>query len=370
MRTAELVREFIRRGESVTLVLPNKDSYRNMLSGSNGEWQGLEVVYGEGDAIQPANVTVISKIRRMMPGVLLNVLLYLYNHELFAKYDKGVERALMKLSGKYDMLLSISYPAAIHRAVMKALSRNNRLTFGVKLAEFSDPPLRNEYSRHFFPLYHRFLHRMAHRFDYFVVPVVNAVQSYTRYIPEDRIQVIPQGFRMGSGPDAGVGGYHSNPVPTFVYAGRFYRRTRDPKLLFDYLYSLERPFRFDLYLTESDPYFDDMIGKLQKKQPGKGIGEVVIHDPVSRDELIRRLSKADFIVNMNFTYSSATPSKLIDYALAQRPVISFSPAEFSPVEFGRFLDGDYSHALPLPDPSDYDIRNVAARFIELIPDPE
>lgn len=353
-RTTELACEFGRQGIEVTLVLPNKEIYRN-----NPSWlENVKIIYGDSPVIPDGQTTVVKKAGRALPVWVKKIVLYFWNHEYFAKYDRGVERALMGLSGDFDMLISISYPVAIHRAVMKAFRRNNSLTAKCKVAEFSDPPLKGEYNRKYFPAYRIFMNRLGRFFDRFVVPVENAVPEYLPYKQVEEISVIPQGFD-----NSGIRTqpYHSHGRPTFAYAGRFYRNTRDPKPLFDHLIASGADFSFTLWLIDREPYFDRLIEDFASRAKG----EVIVRDALPREKLIYELSGMDFVVNHNFTYSTATPSKLIDYALAGRPVFSFSSDDFDPAAFDRFMQGDYSGALQLPDPAEYDIRHITAKFIEL-----
>lgn len=126
--------------------------------------------------------------------------------------------------------------------------------------------------------------------------------------------------------------------PVFAYAGRFYERIRDPKFFFDFLATLDTDFRFDLYVNYLDPCFREMIREAQ----GRVTGEIALHDPLPREKLIERLSQADFVVNFDNATSNATPSKLIDYAMSGRPILSFNERTFDPEGFpcravGRLL---------------------------------
>lgn len=352
-RTTELAREFGRRGDEVTLVIPNKEAYRDQPL----DLQGVTIKYADSPLSKEGAVTKARSARKLMPTWMLRILLYFYNHEYFAKYDKGITRRLMELEGEYDLLISISYPVAIHRSVLYALKHNQKLKSNVKFAEFSDPPMRGEYNRHFFPAYHNLLYKMGRKFDRFVIPVSNAMPCYTRYKTEDQIIVIPQGFDFS---DIKTPVYTPNTIPTFAYAGRFYRLTRDPEFFFEYLATLDFEFRFVIFMLNPEPYFMEMIERYR----GRIKGVIEVENALPRSELIERLSKMDFILNFEFTYSTATPSKLIDYSLAGREVISFSSLTFDRNKFDQFMAGDYSSATPLPDISAYDIRNVAASFLK------
>ena len=354
LRITALVREFVREGHRVTVVLPNKQIYHD----HPFDLSGVTVLYGDSAPVREGGVSSRKRLRRFIPEFVVRILLYFYNHEFFAKYDEGIERRLAAMSGDFDLLISSSYPVAIHRAVMKAFRRNSNLTARMKVAEFSDPPMRGEFNRSFFPAYHLFLHRMGRFFDRFVIPVRNALPCYTAYKPEGEIRVIPQGFDLS---EVERQSYTPHERPTFAYAGRFYQHTRDPRVLFECLAAYEGDFLFVLYLIDCEPYFTRLIEEFQ----GKVRGKIVVRSPLPRRELIRELSGMDFIINQDYTYATATPIKLIDYSLASRPVFSFSATNFDRALFNRFLSGDYSGALRLPDISNYDIRTVARQFMEM-----
>ena len=286
-------------------------------------------------------------------------MLYFYCHELRAKYDPGLCERLSELSGPFDAVLSISYPAAVHLAVSRAMRRNAALRSAVTIAEFSDPPFRGDVARTVFPAYFLYLKRWARQFDYFTIPVEKALPCYTPYIDRDRVRIIPQGFDLSTVRRLP---YTPHAKPVFAYAGRFYERIRDPKFFFDFLATLDTDFRFDLYGNYLDPCFREMIREAQ----GRVTGEIALHDPLPREKLIERLSQADFVVNFDNATSNATPSKLIDYAMSGRPILSFNERTFDPEGFRAALSGDYSAQVKGIDLSQYDIRRIADRFEELI----
>lgn len=435
-RTTELVRELVRQGHRVTLVLPNREQYHRYplevaaavnsgtvspeptdvpsgalqsgektspggrltilfglgpvapdLSGqqvsepdANDVNQGERSTQNEGESdkradgktdecasSKPFNERNLSeasggwkaRLRHLMPRFLVRWILYFYNHELYTKYDRGLARRLTGLDGTYDAVISISYPAAIHRAVSKAFRRNPALTGAVRIAEFSDPPFRGDIARKVFPAYYRYLKRWGREFDFIVVPVDAAVPFYTPYVDPRKIRVIPQGFDLTA---VRTLPYAPHDKPTFAYAGRFYERIRDPKFFFDFLKTTGKDFRFELYLNHITPYFSEMIERARRETRG----EIIVHEALPREELISELSRFDFLVNFENTTSNATPSKLIDYALTGRPILSLNSVRFDSVAAIAFLDGDYSGQVRGIDPADYDIRRVAGRFMELI----
>lgn len=196
-RTTELVRELVRRGHRVTLLLPNRETYRrNPLTGD-----GLQIVYSS-SRLEPEKGTPTArrnrKIRSLLPKFAQRAVLYFYCHELRAKYDPGLCERLSELSGPFDAVLSISYPAAVHLAVSRAMRRNAALRSAVTIAEFSDPPFRGDVARTVFPAYFLYLKRWARQFDYFTIPVEKALPCYTPYIDRDRVRIIPQGFDLST----------------------------------------------------------------------------------------------------------------------------------------------------------------------------
>lgn len=399
-RVAELVKEFARRGHRVTLVLPDRRLYRD----NPLPIRGVEVLYGldgkkgrathsttrpafsdasanvevaDSSANVPAskvlttsNDTTLSPVQpasgkqkglfsRLLPQFLKRWMLYFYCHELYVKYDKGLAARLLTLDDTYDAVISVSYPAAVHLAVSRAFRRNPRLARAVKIAEFSDPPFKGDVVRNVHPAYYRYLRRWGREFDYFVVPVEKAVGCYTPYIAPERVKVIPQGFDFSA---VRTCPYVPHDKPVFAYAGRFYENIRDPRFFFDFLKTVERDFRFDLYLNDVNPYFRAMI----EASRAQVRGEIVLHDSLPREELIAELSKADFLVNFENTTPNATPSKLIDYALTGRPVLSVRRDSFDPQAVLDFMRGDYTAQERGIRLADYDIRTVTDQFMELI----
>jgi hypothetical protein len=73
----------------------------------------------------------------------------------------------------------------------------------------------------------------------------------------------------------------------------------------------------------------------------------------------------DFVVNFENVGTKQTPSKLIDYAIIKRPVLSIKTGTLDAVTVDQFLDGNYQNQLVIKDPDQYRIENVVARFLQL-----
>ena len=65
---------------------------------------------------------------------------------------------------------------------------------------------------------------------------------------------------------------------------------------------------------------------------------------IPRENLLYELSKMDFLLNINNGTNVQTPSKLIDYALTQRPILSIDKGKLDTVLIEKFLQGDYSNS--------------------------
>lgn len=147
-------------------------------------------------------------------------------------------------------------------------------------------------------------------------------------------------------------------MPTFIYAGTLIPHIRDPKIFLEYLSNLSINFKFIIYTNNSNliDSFRHILGH-----------KLIIKGYISRIELITEMSRADFLVNIeNGVTSVQSPSKLIDYALANRPILSINSYVLDKKKVDEFLSGIYNNQLKVPDLSIYDIKNVASQFLNLI----
>lgn len=204
------------------------------------------------------------------------------------------------------------------------------------------------------PFYFGYLEKwFCRKCDYITVPVVGAKDAY---FPEfrEKIRVIPQGFKF---PENGAKiGLKIGDVPEFAYAGSFIPGRRDPRPILEYLGRIDTDFVFHIYTTHGD-LIRDQVEELQ--------GKVVLHDIISRDILIEKLRKMDFLLNIENVGEAQQPSKLIDYAIVGRPILSVKSSELDQERFVEFLNGNYENRLIVRDIDQYQIENVTNTFIEL-----
>jgi hypothetical protein len=91
--------------------------------------------------------------------------------------------------------------------------------------------------------------------------------------------------------------------------------------------------------------------------------KLIVKDPLPRLDLIYELSKQDFLVDFSNRIGIQEPSKLIDYTLMERPVLSFNQSNFRPETFEAFIRGQYEPS-PKVDLSKHDIDRVMDLYLE------
>ena len=98
----------------------------------------------------------------------------------------------------------------------------------------------------------------------------------------------------------------------------------------------------------------------------KKLGDkICIEKPIPRDQLLAVLSQMDFLINIGNGTKVQTPSKLIDYTLTKRPILTIESNDIKKDILLEFLDGNYERKDPNIDISKYDIHNVAQQFLNL-----
>ena len=73
-----------------------------------------------------------------------------------------------------------------------------------------------------------------------------------------------------------------------------------------------------------------------------------------------------FLINFEVESKVQKPSKLIDYGLVQRPILSIKPFDIDKIVLKEFLIGNYEKQTEVDDIEQYNIKNVASDFIDLV----
>ena len=189
--------------------------------------------------------------------------------------------------------------------------------------------------------------------DYISIPIKEANLAYFKEF-HTKIIVIPQGFNFD---EVNINEKTpNNEKITFTYAGNFYQGIRDPRPFLDFLQSLNIDFLFIIYTKNKD-----LLKNYEKTLGDK----LQIYSYIPRLQLIKKMSESDFLVNFENNTSVQSPSKLIDYALSERPILSINTSQLNENLILQFLNKNYTNKFIIEDINQYNIRNVASQFLKL-----
>lgn len=342
-RTTELVKAFSRQGHEVVLLIPEFEAdYTQFLIKHKGVTLKNILTHYERQ--------FLSSDSRW--SILLKRIVGLLFEYPEIKYYFTLPKVLRKESG-YDLLLSIAAPHSIHWGVMRSMKKKKKPA-KKWIADCGDPfmftPLLNKPHPFYFKYFEKSFCKKA---DYITVPLESAKAGY---YPEfhDKIRIIPQAYDFDEVKIKTP--YTPNKIITFAYAGTFIKGTSEPGPILDFLINASVDFRFIIY-TKQQGLFDKYISLLGEK--------IVLKPYVDRYELLFELSKMDFLLAFEFTTTIIIPSKLIDYSLTRRPILSIHPQKMDKEKFLQFLKGDYSQQTVINNIENYNITNATKQFIAL-----
>jgi len=256
-------------------------------------------------------------------------------------------KKIIKEENTIDYLITIAYPHVTHWGV--SFSYTNKIKCWV--ADCGDPYMLNPIRKGMF--YFKWIEkRWCKKADFISIPTVKSINCYYKEF-KNKIKIIPQGFDLK---EVKLSQYIKNDIPTFAYAGNFYKKGRNITSFLKFLSSLDLNFKFIVYTKNSwllTPYID----KLQEK--------LIIKNYIPRTELLKVLSKMDFLINIKNDNENLIPSKLIDYYLTKRPILEITSKFNESDLFYEFINDDYTHKLEDLDVSQYNIINICNQFIEL-----
>ena len=340
-RTWELAKEFAREGHDVTLyALLGKYDYSSLEKSLNIKIKNLgPTVLGNTNS---DNVS--------MP-LIANIIAHLVTDSNFypgIEFFPMIRRALKQEKG-IDLLITIAHPHVIHWATSASIDRS---LVKYWIADCGDPYMGNPYKKH--PFFMKWVEKKwCKKADFITIPIKEGINAYNPEIHE-KIKIIPQGFNFSETP---IAEYRPNKIPTFAFAGKIYMGKRDPIQFLEFLINQPCDFKFIIYTRNT------AMKQYAEKMPDK----IEIRPYVPRKDLIFELSKMDFLINIKNISSVQSPSKLIDYAIANRPVLDISTnlTDNEIDHFKAFVTGNYDHRIQLPDLSNHDIRNICHQIIDL-----
>jgi hypothetical protein len=349
-RTTELVKEFSRQGHDITLITPYNKAYHPEFE---IEWN----------------------IRILDPGVpslpdfnsnnkWLNKFLYLIRRGLEIvieypdiRYYSWAKKAIRDQAG-YDILISIAAPHPVHWGVSANFNSNNTQKAKIWIADCGDPFMGARMSKiRKMPWFSFFEKRFCQKADYITVPVESAKEAYYSEF-RNKIRVIPQGFKFEDTFKL-RSEYKPNEIISFAYAGSLSPGMRDPRPLLKYLSTVKIPYKFIIFTNAPN---------LVKEYADNSGGKIECRTYVPRYDLIPFLSKMDFLINFENEVNEQVPSKLIDYHLMGRPILSIHAGSDLPEVVLPFLKGIYTKAWKIQNVDNYKIENVVENFLDLYQD--
>ena len=261
---------------------------------------------------------------------------------------------IIELEKGVDILISIAMPYPIHWGCALAKSINKKGFPKIWVADCGDPYMGNKCATKMPPFYFKYIEKwFCREADYLSVPLTGAIEGYYAEF-RDKIVVIPQGGRL---PVNEFDTFNPiNDIPTFAYAGIFYKGSRDPTAFLEYLMAIKLKFKC-IFFTGHEKLLIPYLNKLGSK--------LEIREFIPRERLLKVLAGMDFLINFENSTSVQSPSKLIDYAIVNRPILSI-PNHFLPVDtITEFLNGDYRNRYIINNINQYRIENVAKKFLSL-----
>ncbi len=350
-RATELAKEFYRQGHDVTVISKYRShDYTGFLEAypiTFKMWERYR--FPDLNAGKPK---LLSFLARIVSRLLLLLFEYPGIEDMFR-----VRKVLRGEEG-YDLMISFAVPFPVHWGVSRALSRNHKKA-GIWIADCGDPFMFSRLETFRKPFYFKYMEvDFCKKCDYLAVPFEDMrVQFYPQF--HSKIKVIPQGFdfneiRLYNGPG-------NNGKPVFMFAGSTIPGKRDLSAFLEFLSSFPGHFLFVIYTNQKERFekFSLTLGE-----------KLEIREYIDRLSLLFEMSKADFLVNVDTVLDSnsnieAVPSKLIDYALTNRPILNISSSSPDEEMIQEFLEGNYSRQRMI-DKANYDIRTVSRKFLELI----
>lgn len=339
-RAFELAKEFSRQGHKVTVLTTQRDF----------DYKELEKTFGI-----CIEATVKNEPNQIQGGGIKRVARFILQWLFYYPFILLTQTFVKALKDKnhYDLLISIAHPFSVHFGVALAKKNNTNLC-KIWVADCGDPFVGNGEAKLPTPFYFYWLERwFCNKPDYITVPIKEAKQAYPKEC-QSKIKVIPQGFDFSEIKPNYEKGF--NKVPTFAYAGMLGAGNRDPRTFLNHLAEIQQNFKFIIYTKNVAlvaPYQKILANKLE------------IREYIPRNELLEVLGKMDFLINFENKSDVQKPSKLIDYALLQRPTLSLKPFDINKTGIDEFLQGNYTQQLKVNDVAKFNIINVAKKFIEL-----
>lgn len=346
-RTTELAKELARQGHQVTV-----------LTSKTEELNEFEKIYGL--KVKDLGVRKFKDIQLKGKGFfyLLRRIVFRISKLLFEYPDIQyyfIVKNKLKHEKGYDALISIAVPYPVHWGVAAIWNRKQKVNPAkVWIADCGDPYMGAENENFKKPFYFKYIEKwFCRKVDYLTVPTKGSVNGYYKEF-HSKMKIIPQGFKFD---DIKIKPLHNDTgVVKFAYAGIFIPGRRDPSEFCEYLIKQKIDFIFYIYSSSHT-----LVEKYQRKSNGK----IICKEFIPRESLLYELGEVDFVVNFENVGGKQTPSKLIDYAIINKPILSIKTGDLKSDLVDEFLNKNYKNAYVVKNVDQYKIENVSREFIKL-----
>ena len=356
-RTFELAKGFAKKGYNVNVFIPKYDyNYNELEKRYNFSIFKVKTgfLFNRNAKKYRANTDSLKKKKKF--SFFIKIIKWLYFGQRSFEYSLFLLRALIKnIKEKQSIILSISLPVStLLSAYLFYIFKKSKIS--MLIADYGDPYSGNISLN--VPRWQTWLEKkILKKVTFITIPIESAKKMYEKIIDSKKIKIIPQGFDFS---EIKTQNYQKNIIPTFAYAGIFYEDIRNPELIFDYLLTLDVDYKLIVYTMKGNVYGQYLFDKY--KLLFKDKIEFIYNMP--RLDLIYELSTMDFLLNVENLSSNQSPSKLVDYSLAKRPILSLNPTLFDKKIIDSFIIGDYISQINI-DIDRYNIKKVVMDFDHL-----
>jgi hypothetical protein len=367
-RITALARKLAERGHDITVVTADINyDYCEHTKATNVKVETIKTGYllnkklaGKVETAKSAKPVNKSSFKRKVKSVVRRSLFYFIPDGHLFEYSVSLRQHLKRTDlNQYDVIISNSHPFAVHLGTALALKNFKN----VSIAETGDP--------HFFNLFKLAPYQKSieswvlSKFSYITIPVEKALSDYEKLNVVEKVKVIPHGFYFDEVNTFDRNNEISSPI-SFSFAGRLYKNIRDPSKFLDYLYSqhAQTDYTFTIYTDFSNRESMELLEPYYVKLGSK----LIVNPLIPREECIYQLSKSDFLINIANTTANQTPSKLIDYTLTSRPILTVTNDFNESGLFEQFNKGNFDSYQAM-DISQFDINQITMQFEELFNSP-
>ena len=345
-RATELAKELVRQGHSVKVITHPRTGTEAFCAEHGITYKSL------GALTWPVPTVKGTGLILLFWRVVVRFSILLFEYPMIQLIPL-VKKALKEEQG-YDALISIAVPYPIHWGVAAVWS--DRIA-KVWIADCGDPYMGQENDTFKPPFYFSYFEKkFCRKATYITVPTLASIKGYYSEF-HSKIKVISQGFRFED-IKLYTGEKQTDKV-NFGYGGMFIPGRRDPSEFLNFLNSLDNTDNFEFHIYTNTPQFVQPYLDASKNN-------IQLKKVLDRNALMFEMSKMDFLVNFENAGTAKTPSKLIDYAILKKPILSVKFGDLKKDNVLEFLNGNYQSALKIEDPDQYRIENVAKKFLALI----